>query len=112
MFCTDTKQGEYKAITSLSLPLLQPDMLTALSVMYFYLRKEAKLLSFLTWLGRETQRGVSHQVVSQYLRQVWRACTGKDLHAMCCKTFHVSHQVICCAVLVVTKLQFDYIAFG
>lgn len=90
MFYTDTNQREYKAIISLGLPPLQPDMLAALAVTYLYLRKEAKLLSFLIWLGGETQRDVSHQVESQYLRQVWRPCTGKDLHAVCCKTFHVS----------------------
>lgn len=51
MFYTDTKQRECKTITSLGMPLLQPDVLTALAVTYLYLRKEAKLLSSLTWLG-------------------------------------------------------------
>lgn len=63
MFHTDTKQRDYKAITSLGLPLLQPDTLGTLAVTYLYLIKEAKLLSFLTWLGKETDRDVSYQVV-------------------------------------------------
>lgn len=49
----------------------------------FVLKKEGKAVEF-SYMARKGNSEMSHQVVSQYLRQVWRACTGKDLHAMIC----------------------------